>query len=409
MHAEVISIGDELTSGQRVDTNSAWLSQRLGELGIAVRFHTTVSDDLAGNIAVFRAAIERADVVVATGGLGPTADDLTREAVAAALGCELVLDPASLAHIESLFARRNRPMPERNRVQAMFPAASRPIPNPNGTAPGIAAEVARASRPPCYLFCLPGVPAEMFEMWRETVAPALSAMSGSARVIRHHTIKCYGVGESQLESMLPDLIRRGREPSVGITVHGATISLRITATGDSAAACETAIADTASIIRQALGDLVFGEGDDELQDVVLRQLAATGRTLSTSEVGTAGRLAFWLAEAARRSAGGASFLGGLVLPQTDAKSPAESPQQQVARMAIDCRTRFAADFGLAIGPVPLAIPDAPLAEFHIALATAGGVSIKSDTTIGHPAILHDRAAKQALDMLRHALLYETSR
>src|SRR5215510_9886816 len=114
MQAEVIAIGDELTSGQRLDTNSQWLSERLGEIGISVAFHTTVGDDLENNIAVFRTAIERADVVVATGGLGPTADDLTRDAIAAAAGVELVEDAGALAHIKNLFSRRKREMPERN-------------------------------------------------------------------------------------------------------------------------------------------------------------------------------------------------------------------------------------------------------------------------------------------------------
>ena len=162
--AEVIAIGDELASGQRLDTNSQWLSQRLGEIGIPVGFHSTVADDLASNIEVFRHAIARADVILCTGGLGPTADDLTREAVAAATGTELELDEPSLEHVRGIFARRGREMPERNRIQAMFPAGSRPIHNPEGTAPGIAMEIARADREPCRLFALPGVPAEMFQL-----------------------------------------------------------------------------------------------------------------------------------------------------------------------------------------------------------------------------------------------------
>ena len=136
MRAEVISIGDELTSGQRLDTNTQWLSRRLGELGVETAFHTTVADDLDANVAVFRAAIERADIVIASGGLGPTADDLTREALARAAGRDLVFDEGALRHIEQLFARRSRPMPERNKVQAWFPAGSRVVPNPQGTARG---------------------------------------------------------------------------------------------------------------------------------------------------------------------------------------------------------------------------------------------------------------------------------
>ncbi|HVX60382.1 MAG TPA: competence/damage-inducible protein A, partial [Pirellulales bacterium] len=155
MIAEVISIGDELTSGQRLDTNSQWLSQRLGEIGIPVMYHTTVADDLEANVSVFRTAVGRADVVISTGGLGPTADDLTREALARLVGAELVLDEASLAHIQAMFSRRKRDMPERNRVQAMFPAGSRVIFNPHGTAPGIDLDVPPKIGRPSRVIALP--------------------------------------------------------------------------------------------------------------------------------------------------------------------------------------------------------------------------------------------------------------
>ena len=149
MNAEVIAIGDELTSGQRLDTNSQWISQRLGEAGIRVLFHTTVGDELDANARVFREAILRAEIVVCTGGLGPTADDLTRQALSEATGRELRLDDSALEHVRSLFARRKRGMPQRNRVQAMFPEGSRVIPNPHGTAPGIDLEIVRPGRSPC--------------------------------------------------------------------------------------------------------------------------------------------------------------------------------------------------------------------------------------------------------------------
>ena len=194
MIAEVISIGDELTSGQRLDTNSRWISERLGELGIAVMYHTTVGDDLSANVDVFRSAIKRADVVVATGGLGPTADDLTREAIALATESELVLDERQLEHIRNLFTRRGREMPERNRLQAMFPVGSKPINNPNGTAPGIDLAVKKEGLLCCRLFALPGVPAEMFEMWQQSIAEAIQMLAPEPRVIRHRRIKCFGIG-----------------------------------------------------------------------------------------------------------------------------------------------------------------------------------------------------------------------
>src|SRR5262249_43102063 len=162
---------------QRLDTNSQWLSERLGELGVRVVYHTTVADDLAANENVFRAAIARADIVVATGGLGPTADDLTREVLASVAGRELVLDEPSLEYIRHLFQRFKRDMPERNRVQALFPAGSKIIHNPNGTAPGIWLDVPRPAGGACHVFALPGVPAEMFEMFHQTVGPAVLGFS----------------------------------------------------------------------------------------------------------------------------------------------------------------------------------------------------------------------------------------
>ena len=181
MDAEVISIGDELTSGQRLDTNTQWLSERLGEVGIRVLYHTTVADDLAANVRVFREAAQRADVVVASGGLGPTADDLTREVLAQLTGTELVLREDVVEQIRDLFARFGRTMPERNTVQALFPAGSRMIPNPTGTAPGIALEVPRTSRTPCRVYAMPGVPSEMFRMWADTVGPELATLSGAPK------------------------------------------------------------------------------------------------------------------------------------------------------------------------------------------------------------------------------------
>src|SRR4051794_17126320 len=137
MKTEILSIGSELTSGQNLDTNSQWLSQRLGEIGIQVGWHTTIADDLPDNVEAFRIASQRAGLVVITGGLGPTLDDLTREALAKVAGVPLVLHEPSLAHIENLFATRKRPMPERNRVQAEFPQGAEPLFNEQGTAPGI--------------------------------------------------------------------------------------------------------------------------------------------------------------------------------------------------------------------------------------------------------------------------------
>src|SRR5262245_23545871 len=301
MRAEIISIGDELTTGQRLDTNSQWLAEHLLEIGMPVAFHTTVGDQLADNVLVFRQACERADVVVATGGLGPTADDLTRFALSELSGAPLIQDDASLAHIKALFAKRKREMPPTNVVQAQFPKGSRPIFNPNGSAPGIDIAIPRAVGMPVRIFALPGVPAEMKEMWAATVGPAIQELLGIRKVIAHYRIKCFGVGESDLEAMLPDLIARNRYPLVGITVSQATITLRVTAEGETAAATRAAMQPTIDTIHQCLGDLIFGYEDEELQDAVVRLLREKKQTLNVMEWGTHGLVSQWLAECNSRN------------------------------------------------------------------------------------------------------------
>jgi nicotinamide-nucleotide amidase len=412
MQAEVISIGDELTTGQRLDTNSQWLSERLCELGVRVMYHTTVADDLEANVRVFRAAVERADVVIATGGLGPTADDLTRDALAAVMGAPLELDEASLAHIKSLFARRKRPMPERNIVQAMFPAGTRPIFNPQGTAPGIEAAVPRTGSPgTSQVFCLPGVPAEMFQMWQASVAPALVRLGAGQRMLVHHRIKCFGVGESDLEQMLPDLIRRGREPQVGITVSGATITLRITAAGVNADECRLAMQSTIDTIHECLGTLVFGAEEDELEHSIARLLRERDQTLATVEWGTAGLIAHWFGEMPE---GCPRYLGGLTIVDGSSLArvldiPVSQDAELASAMAKRCREQFGADLALAVGPFPPFDPAAATPKsVHFAVATAEGVKTVSAPFAGHPSILKVRAAKQALNLLRLKLLHQSA-
>jgi competence/damage-inducible protein CinA-like protein len=420
MRAEIIAIGDELTSGQRLDTNSQWLSERLGEIGIPVAFHTTVGDDLENNIAVFRAAIERADIVVATGGLGPTADDLTRDAIAAAAGVDLVQDDAALVHIRALFARRRREMPERNKLQAQFPRGSRVVPNPEGTAPGIDLTIPRSCGTPCRVIALPGVPAEMFAMWNETIAPALTAAQPTRQVICHRRIKCFGAGESDLEAMLPEMIRRKREPLVGITVSGATITLRVTASGPSEAACHEAMEPTVAEIRQLLGVLVFGEEDEELEHAVVRLLKERGRSVSVAEWATDGLVSQWLAEAAGKSI---CLRTGIVVREVATLTtlldidvaPAAAASAETARaLAVAVRQTAGSDYGLGIAAFPVGGPEVPTAAaahnidmsgtLHVALASSDNVRVKSFPVASHPAITKPRSAKQALNMLRLALL-----
>lgn len=392
MRGEIIAIGDELTTGQRLDTNTQWLAERLTDAGVRVLYHTTVADDLAANIAVFQAAIERADIVVSTGGLGPTADDLTRDSMAAAAGVPLELDEASLAKIEQMFASRGREMPERNRLQAMFPAGAEPIHNEHGTAPGVLQRIERPDGTSCTLFALPGVPAEMKPMWADTVLPAVAALHPAPRTTRHRRLKCFGVGESHLEEMMPDLIAREREPLVGITVHKATITLRMTASGSDEADCLAKIAPTEQEIRDKLGVLVFGEEDEELQHVVLRMLAERGERVAACDMASGGLLSHWLTDAAGDRD---------TLSRVEARPPRMLAESEVGAIAEELRAGSGADYGLTLAPGD---DSHEVKSIVVAVADASGVRAKAYPNLGHPDIENDRAAKLALNELRKRLL-----
>ncbi len=413
MYVEIVSIGDEIISGRLLDTNSQWLSRKLGELGVRVLYHTSVGDSLDACIEVFRQALDRADLVIVTGGLGATADDLTREAISQVTGRKLAIDQDALAHVRAMFAQRNRPMPSSNEKQALFPEGSRVIHNPNGTAPGIDLTVARPGRGDSRVLALPGVPAEVDEMWRNSVVNTIVRFAGRPRVIRHRAINCFGVGESQVEAMLPDLIRRGREPLVGINASQATIILRISAEGKTAEEADSSMIPTVETIYACLGDLIFGEGDDELQDAVLRLLDMRHATLATVEQATEGLVAEWL-DCASRNAN--AYLGGMVVRSQAAAArvlgvPGEMLDghtvggNEVEAMACQCRERFGTDYALAVGPPPSLVPnDQEPMMVHFALAGPGGVVSRHHPFAGHPAILTATCAKNALNFVRLALL-----
>ena len=401
MRAEVIAIGDELTTGQRLDTNSQWISQQLTHLGVEVAFHTTVGDELDDNIAVFQIAMERVDIIVVTGGLGPTADDLTRDALAAASGSPLQRDKTSLRHIQDLFASRGREMPERNQVQADFPIGSTPIHNPHGTAPGIEMQIARSGPGTCKLFALPGVPAEMQEMWQATVAQRIHELRPEPRVIRHRRIKCFGMGESQLEAMLPDLIRRDREPRVGITASDATITLRITAAGRDEQACWEAIEPTVDIIYQQLGNLIFGEEEEELQHVVVRLLKQQKLTLAVADWATEGLLLQWLQEASGDT-GVLKSSPPISSPQLfdSMTTPFENhTAKATTALAEKVRQDNGAHVGLALGAYPPEIQSSS-AQVCVALSLPDNKYKMHFSCAAHPAIIKSRTAKQALNALR---------
>lgn len=412
MSAEIIAIGSELTSGQRVDTNSAWLSERLGELGIEVRFHTTLSDDLADNVAAFRIAIGRTDLVVMTGGLGPTQDDLTREALAEVAGVPLVEDPEALQEIEAIFARRSRPMAPRNRIQALLPRGAERLPNRVGSAPGIWIEQGGT-----IVACLPGVPSEMKVMYDEQLLPRLHRSGRVSWLIVHHKINLFGRGESDIEAEALDLTARGRQPEVGITAHDATISFRITASGATEEEARQAMGPTLALIRERFADLIVGEGDADVADALVAELVRTGATIATAESCTGGLIAHRLTAIAGVSP---YYPGGIVSYSNEAKAellgvPATLIEQHGAvspevagAMASGARDRFHAGIGLSVtgiaGPTG-GTPVKPVGLVYLGLAMGKNLSSrKLELGPEQPRdVIQSRAAKAAMNWARVSL------
>lgn len=410
MRAEIISVGSELTSGVSLDTNGQWLSARLAEVGIEVAFHTTVADDMEANVGVFDIATKRADLVLVTGGLGPTLDDLTREALAKVAGVDLVFDQPSFDRLQQIFQYLKRPMPERNRVQAYFPSGSTVVPNENGTAPGIWLEVGQS-----LVVCMPGVPREMKPMFTNWVLPRLLQRFGAGKVIVHRTLRCFGAGESHVEQMLGEFTKRGRHPEVGITVSEATISLRVTAKAGSTDEARSLIDPDIIKIREILGPLVFGEEDEQLQNVVGRLLLNLNVTLSTAESCTGGMLGEWLTQLPGISS---VYMGGVVSYANEAKKDLLGVSQEIldqhgavseecaAAMALGCQKRFHTDLAVSItgiaGPDG-GTPEKPVGLVYVGLAHADGVKVRSFQWGADRESNRIRATKMALNMVRRYL------
>jgi len=405
-HAIVVGVGTELTSGLTVDTNSPYLSRRLAELGIVTLSHQIVDDHVDRISEALLQATERAEVVIVTGGLGPTADDLTRQALAKAMGVELVLDEAGLAEIAAFFRRRGRAMNRTNRVQAMLPAGAEALANAAGTAPGIFARLGKAR-----VFVVPGVPAEMRRMTADHILPRLTDLAGGWR-LAYRTLGVFGAGESDIASRLADLMGRQVNPLVGTTVAGGVISVRIIARAQTEAEARRRADETAQIVRERLGDYVFGSDGDTLAAAVGRLLGDRGATLCLAESCTGGRIGQLVTAVPGASE---TFLGGVVcyanrvkrdllgVPEALLTAHGAVSKPVAEALATGARERFAATYALAVtgiaGPGG-ATEDKPVGLVYTALAGPAGVRVERSLFPGGREAVRMRTALTALNMLR---------
>ncbi|MCS7172672.1 MAG: competence/damage-inducible protein A [Armatimonadetes bacterium] len=417
VRAEILSVGTELLLGQITDTNATYLCQRLAELGIPVYFRQTVGDNRERIQQAFRLAASRAELLVFTGGLGPTEDDLTKEAVAEALGVELVLHEASWAHIQDLLRSRNRPLTPNQKRQALLPRGAKAIPNRWGTAPGVLWE-----RDHQVLVMLPGVPREMRGMFEETVVPYLQERGWAGEeVIRSRVLRVVGIGEGALEDLIKDLLRSSN-PTIAPLAHLGEVHLRITARGR-VGEVDRMLSEAEAALRERIDRYVYGTDQETLEEAVARLLVASRRTVAVAESCTGGLLGHRLTNVPGSSA---YFRGGVVAYANEPKSslvgvPPEVLQARGAvsegvaeAMARGVREVFAADLGVAItgiaGPSG-ATPEKPVGRMYVALAEEGGVQVRRfdfGPQFGREGVKH-LATQAALDLLRRHLLGSPSK
>jgi nicotinamide-nucleotide amidase len=378
--AEIITIGTELLLGEIVDTNSAYLARKLRDLGLDVFRTSTVGDNAARIASILRETWERAEIVITTGGLGPTVDDPTRQAVALAVEAPLEFHQELWEEIVARIRRYGRTPGENQKRQAYIPHGSIPIQNPVGTAPAFIVE-----RDDRVIVSLPGVPREMEYLTENSVIPYLRGRFQLSGAIRARLLHASGAAEAAIDDLIGDLELQAN-PTVGLAAHTGVIDVRIAAKADSAEAADALIAGTEAQIRDRLGDLIFGADEETLEQVSLSATARRGWTLAVVESGLAGGLVDRLLRAQLPA-----FLGGESLPlSSDSRRLKETLREQ---MAVRGAT---AGLGVALQPGD------GHADFELVLITPEKEETHHRSFGGHPRYAPEWAANTALDLLRRA-------
>ncbi|MDM7925172.1 MAG: competence/damage-inducible protein A [bacterium] len=406
--AEIITIGSELLTGLTVNTNAAFIGERLTAVGAVVRAVVTVDDAEADIRNAVETALSRADRVVCTGGLGPTNDDVTKKAVAACFGRELVLLPEAMDRIEAAFRAMGRDMAPANRLQALIPEGAEPVPNRVGQAPGFI-----LSRDGRELIVLPGVPSEMRAMMDETVIPRLRAAAGTASAAL--ALRTAGLPESDVGRKLEDFPSLFPDVRVGFYPDSTGVTVRLMTFGSSAEACESRIRQAGESAADRLGRAVYGTGGDSLESVIGRLLAESGRTLAVAESCTGGLISHRITNVAGSSA---YFIRGVVayhnsvktgllgVPESVLQTAGAVSAECAAAMAEGVRTAAGTDFGLSAtgiaGPGG-GTEEKPVGLVFIGCADASGTVTEKHRFLRERLWNKERSATAALDLLRRRL------
>ncbi len=408
--AEIIAIGSELLTPDRSDTNSLWLTERLNSIGIEVMLKTVVGDDDARLEEAIKDALKRASIVITTGGLGPTEDDITRKIAGRALGRRLQLDEKVLEEIRTRFLQFGRQMPEINSRQAMVIEGAEVLPNPNGSAPGMYIEHDGRS-----VVLLPGPPRELKPMWDNFIQPKLSEKAGDVRVVRR-VLRVSGLGESAVDERIAPVYTQYKNPQTTILFNRSEIEIHLTAQAKSEQEAELLLDGLAGQIEERLGHSIFAFRGETMEEVVGLRLAVTGFTLAVAESCTGGLISQRLTEVAGSSV---YFMEGVIAYSNEAKTRtlgvdaaliaehgAVSPQVAEA-MAEGVRRRAGTDFGLSV--TGIAGPgggseEKPVGLVYIALADDAHTEHRKIILPGDRHLIRWRASQAALDLLRRRLI-----
>ena len=410
MTAEIITVGDELLIGQVINTNQAFIAEHVNGLGIRIGRMTTVGDDLDAIIASFTLGWERADVLLVTGGLGPTHDDITRTAVCRFLGTDLIVNADVRRHIESLLAIRNLPWSNAMDDQIRVPRAATILPNPAGTAPGLWCE--RNGR---VLIVMPGVPYEMKAIMEGSVLPRLGELH-RGRVIIQRTLRTTGIPESMLAQLIGDLDAVLETATLAFLPSPRGVRLRITVEESDRPQAEAIVARVETRIRERAGKYVYGAEDQELEEVVGALLTERGLTLSVAESCTGGQIASRITDVSGSSA---YFERGVVTYSNRSKVEVLGvPEELLTRtgavskeiaeaMALGIRARAGTTFGLSTtgiaGPTG-GTSDKPVGLVWIGIADERGTLAVKQTFGGQRSLVKERASQAALELLRRRIL-----